>query len=443
MKLLIIDAGGNALDFSVLAGAAGHSVKHFIRQTEKTKHIGRGLVDIVDDFQPWLFWSDLVFFADNIKYLAEISKLREHGTPIIGPSPETALWELDRDIGMKVFKAAGIPTPPSKEFNDYDAAIKYVKDRMCRLVSKPSGDADKALSYCSKSPEDMVYMLERWKKSAKIKAPFILQDFVAGIEMAVGGWFGPHGFNRGWCENFEFKKFMDGDMGVATGEQGTVLRYVDRSKLAKLVLSPLTDMLLESGYCGYIDVNCIIDEDGDPWPLEFTMRPGWPTFNIQQPLHKGDPVEWLIQLASGKDARNILLDTVSLGVVLSIPDYPYSHLTRKEVIGVPIYGLGDARIRRHVHLCETMLGEAPTEIGGKIVTSPHIVTAGDYVLVMTAVGETVWDAKRTAYRRLKALTLPNSPMYRTDIGDRLSRQLPKLQEKGYAMGMIFSISPTD
>jgi len=85
-----------------------------------------------------------------------------------------------------------------------------------------------------------------------------------------------------------------------------------------------------------------------------------------------------------------------------------------------------------------MMGEAPTEVGGQIVTIPTPVTAGDYVLVMTAVGETVWETKQTVYRRLRRLTVPNSPMYRTDIGDRLAKQLPLIQRQGYAKGMRFS-----
>jgi hypothetical protein len=32
-------------------------------------------------------------------------------------------------------------------------------------------------------------------------------------------------------------------------------------------------------------------------------------------------------------------------------------------------------------------------------------------------------------------------MYRTDIGKRLKRQLPKLRTMGYATGMEFSASP--
>jgi phosphoribosylamine--glycine ligase len=173
---------------------------------------------------------------------------------------------------METFEAHGIPVPDYREFSNFDQAIAYVKKEDRPFVSKPSGDADKALSYVAKSPADLVYMLERWKKSSKLKPPFILQEKIDGIEMAVGGWLGPHGFNKGWLENFEFKKLCNGDLGCATGEQGTVLRYVAKSKLAKQVLAPFADTLVDAGYTGYVDVNCIIDESGQPWPLEFTMR---------------------------------------------------------------------------------------------------------------------------------------------------------------------------
>jgi phosphoribosylamine---glycine ligase len=208
--------------------------------------------------------------------------------------------------------------------------------------------------------------------------------------------------------------------------------------LAKRVLAPLGKILHTLGYCGYIDVNCIIDESGTPWPLEFTMRPGWPTFNIQQPLHDGDPVEWLRDLATGRDGKNLIMDKIAAGVVMSIPDYPYSHLTRKEVIGVPVYGLTNG-LWKHWHPCEMMLGDnIPVAEGGSIVKVPMPVTAGDYVGVMTAVADTVKDAALTVYRRLDKLIIPNSPAYRTDIGKRLAKQLPKIQTQGYAAGMVYS-----
>jgi phosphoribosylamine--glycine ligase len=439
-RVLLIDPPGNGLDFALRAQANGHEVKHFIRKTPKTEHIGKGLVNLVEDFRPWYRWSDLVFCSDNVFYLRDLSGLhRDHPVPLISPTEESADWELDRSVGQNVFKKHGIPVIDSKEFNDYDQAIAYVKKRDARYVSKPSGDEpDKALSYVSKSPADMIYMLERWKKLGKLKTPFILQEFVPGVEMAVGGWFGPGGFNDGWCENFEFKKLMNGDLGVATGEQGTVLRYVKTSKLARKVLAPLESALQKLNYVGYVDVNTIIDEKGNPWPLEFTMRPGWPTMMIQQPLHDGDQVQWLIDLANGVDSRNVIFNKVAVGVVLSIPDYPYSHLTRKEVVGIPIYGLTQA-LWRHWHPGEIQMGEnVPNVEGGHHVKVPMPVTAGDYVGVMTAVSDTVKDSALTVYRRLEKLVIPNSPMWRTDIGKKLARQLPSIQKQGYATGMVYS-----
>jgi len=436
MKILVIDSQAASLDWTMRCIEDGHTVKWYVPPDPKVDLVGKGIVERVQDPSDWYRWADLIFFSDNTKYIQHADSWRKQGWPVISGSTETVEWELDRAIGQDIMKAAGIKVPPFEEFTNYDAAIAYVKKTMDRYVSKPSDSPDKALSYCSKSPEDLIYMLERWKKMNKLKGSFVLQKFIPGIEMAVGGWFGPGGFNKGWCENWEFKKLMNDDLGVATGEQGTVLRYVAKSKLAKIVLEPLEDKLAKAGYIGYIDVNCIIDEEGTPWPLEFTMRPGWPTFNIQQALHKGDHAEWLLDLAQGADARNWEMDTIAVGVVMSIPDYPYSHLTRKEVNGVPLYGATDA-LMPSLHLCEMQMGEAPHQENGKIVTKPCFTTAGDYVLVASGTGSSVSEASKTAYKNLKKLSIPNSPMYRTDIGNRLKKQLPLLQAMGYATGMTY------
>ena len=193
MRLLCIDHGGFMLDFVMRCIDDGHKVKWFIRRTEKTKDIGKGLAEFVDRWQDWMRWADLVVLPDNTKYLHEIDAWRKnHGTLVVGATVEAATWELDRNEGQRVFKKAGIPVPSYKEFNNYDQAIAYVKKEGKRFVSKPCGDEpDKSLSYVAKSPADMVYMLERWKKAKKHKGAFIMQDFIGGTEMAVGAWFGP------------------------------------------------------------------------------------------------------------------------------------------------------------------------------------------------------------------------------------------------------------
>lgn len=442
MRLLIVDPeGSSGLDLAIRAQKDGHEVKLAIKPNDRRKLIGQGFVSIVPDPRDWFLWANLIVACDNNLYTQALDNFRanQNSTKIIAASQETAQWEINRQIGQAVLKKAGIPVIPSTEFHDYDAAIAFVKRQMKRFVSKPTGDgtADKALSYVSSGPDDMVFMLERWKKLQKLKTPFILQEFVAGVEMGVAGWFGPGGWNEGFEENFEFKKLMNGDLGPATGEQGTILRYVRNSKLARKVLLPLTDRLEKAGYVGDIDVNCIVDEKGQAWPLEFTTRLGWPAFMLQTALCQGDVAQWLMDLASGVDSRSILLDKIACGVVMSIPDYPYSKMTNREVTGIPIYGLKGS-LWQHVHPCEMAMLPAPITVENKLVNLPQPVTAGDYVLVMTALADTIKDAALTCYRRLERLTVPNSPMYRTDIGKKLAKQLPKIQARGYATNLTYS-----
>lgn len=381
-------------------------------------------------------WADLVILGGNDWRIHTFARYRTEGIPIIGGTAESAEWESDRAKGMQVFKRAGIPIPAYRAFTDYDAAIAYVKRQDRPFVSKPSGKCDdKALSYVAKSPRDLIYMLDRWRRAGKRQGlEFILQEKVKGIEFAVGAWFGPGGFAEGWEENFEFKKLMPGNLGVQTGEMGTVQRYVKKSMLAEKVLKPVEAQLERIGYVGNVDVNCIVDEEGEPWPLEWTTRCGWPAFNIEQDLFASDPMEFLAGLAAGKpprDAHN--WNEVALGVVMAIPDFPYSHISRKEVVGVPIWGCDEQT--RGVHLAQAMMGKAPDERGKM---EPCLATAGDYVMICTGLGETVQAARQSAYRLVKKIEIPNSPFWRIDIGSRLSRELPELQKHGYATGLRFS-----
>jgi phosphoribosylamine-glycine ligase len=63
---------------------------------------------------------------------------------------------------------------------------------------------------------------------------------------------------------------------------------------------------------------------------------------------------------------------------------------------------------------------------------PMMVTAGNNPVIVTGTGGSVAEAKEAAYATVKELEIPNSPMYRTDIGDRLEKQLDELQSMGYA-----------
>src|SRR3974377_1881958 len=143
-----------------------------------------------------------------------------------------------------------------------------------------------------------------------------------------------------------------------------------------------------------------------------------------------------MSLVDGVDPKNMILNEIATGVVLSIPDYPYSHLTRKEVVGIPVYG--QEQVMEHIHPCEMMECEVPAEEGGR---RKCLGTAGDYVLVMTATGQTVRETQRTVYRHLKIVNVTNTPLGRTHRGDPPRKELPVLQKHGYATGMSYQPIP--
>ena len=276
--------------------------------------------------------------------------------------------------------------------------------------------------------------IPKYVKAAK-EDGFILQEKIDGIEMAVGGWFGPDGWSKYWVENWENKKLMNGDLGVNTGEMGTTVRIVKKSKLADQVLKPATEHLHRVGYVGYVDVNCMITHDGIPYPLEWTMRDGWPIRHNLTALIEGDQAQWMLDKLNGRDTIKCKLDTVCISVLMALPDFPYSKITNKELCNIPIYNAEDME---HIHWSEVMIGVAPREVNGKVVDLPGPVTAGDYVLIATGLGETITGARRSAYSSLKKVKIPNSPFYRTDIGaGRLKKQLPDLQRLGYGVGLSY------
>ena len=434
MKLLLIDATHSFLDFAMRCEEEGHEVRIYMGPCKDGSRstVGDGILQKVRDWEPHMKWADLILTSDNIKYLRLLDGYRDRGFPCFCPTVETAQWELDRECGQRVLQSAGIATIPSHNFTSYTEAVGMVKSTMKRFVSKPSGDADKALSYVSKGPEDMCFMLEHWRKNQKRgKMPFLLQEFIPGIEMAVGGWFGRGGFSNFFLENFEFKKLMNDDVGVNTGEMGTALRYVpqEHSKLGRELLLPLEGELFRQNYTGYIDVSVIVDKSGAVWPLEFTTRLGWPLFQIQQILHR-EPVEWMLELCRGQDIFKPY-DEIAVGVVMAIPDFPYTTLTKKEVSGFPVWGITKSNWN-YIHPAEMMMGKGLCEEGGKLKEKAMMVTAGDYVLIASGCKDTVSAAACDAYKTLGQLDIPNSPMYRTDIGCRLEEQLPLLQKHGYA-----------
>jgi phosphoribosylamine--glycine ligase len=295
--------------------------------------------------------------------------------------------------------------------------MKYAGSVDKRLVFKTLGDEeDKSLSYCAHSPEDMVGQIAAWiEQGLTLKGPCMLQDFIEGIELGVSGWMGKDGFlPKKWNLNFEYKKMMSGGFGPSTGEMGTFCQYAEESKLADAVLAPMEAPLKKLGHIGDTDINCIIDEKGKPWPLEFTNRFGWPSTQILMEAHEGDPVQWMKDALTGKDSLKVSNDC-AMGVLMAAPPFPYPD---EEGIanGMTISGVED-----------NWDFIAPWQL---MLEKGEYKSTGPYVLLVRALANEPHDLIPKTFAIVDRVKFPNR-IVRDDIGKNLEKCLPILHSYGF------------
>ena len=298
MKVLIIDNNGEAagVDLAIRASNADHDVRYWLPPHPGLggrMSYGEGLVERVRDWKQSMEWAELVVLTGNANYMDDLTEYFGKGYPIFGCNPKGAELECDRELGQKVLEEAGIKTLPYLVVSSAEEALKQIIKTGAAYAMKPwGGAADKAMTYVGRSADDSIFTVKRWQKDGKFRGKLMMQEKIDGVEVGISGMFGPGGWCECFEESFEYKKFLVGDLGENTGEMGTVIRHVYHSKLFDEILDPLGDYLHSINYVGDCSVNCIVDARGRPWPLEFTMRLGWPDFCIRQPtLLSSDPVQ--------------------------------------------------------------------------------------------------------------------------------------------------------
>jgi phosphoribosylamine--glycine ligase len=401
----------------------GHQVKAFIEK-ETDKEVFDGFIEKTDDWKSQIDWADVIVF-DDIGFGNEAESLRKKGKLVIGGSKYTDKLEEDREYAQNEMQKFGMIILPHWDFEDFEAAIEFIKSNPGRYVFKPSGNTpsdSKGILFLGQDEDgmDLIEVLEQNKKTwgKKIKK-FQLQKMAEGVEVAVGAFFNGEDFIYPINVNFEHKKLFPGDLGPYTGEMGTLVYWSPPNKIFETTLMKMKDELAKSGYAGYVDINCIANARGI-YPLEFTMRFGYPTINIQMEGITEELGEFLYKLAKKEKFELKVKKGFQIGVCVVVPPFPYDD--KKETA---IYH--DLSILfRKLNYDGVHLGDVKRDASG--VWS----VAGDsgYILIITGAGTTVEEARKQAYSRLNNIILQNM-YYRVDIGLKWLRDSDRLQTWGY------------
>ena len=401
--------------------SAGHEVR--VRAADSEAHdVMRGMLRFTEDWRHELDWvrqagNDGAILIETASLGEVQDELRRDGFHVIGGSTLGDRLENDRAYGQSVLRDLGLRTARSREFTDFADAIDFVQRTRGRYVFKLNGSewaSTRSYVGAMDNGDDMVALLLSTQRSwpASEVPSFVLMDHLTGIEVGVGAFFDGEKFLSPSNLDWEHKRFFPGDIGELTGEMGTVVTYRGAERMFNQSLACVAPLLRESGYRGYINLNTIVNDDGI-WPLEFTCRFGYPGFPILDSLHR---CGWdnIFRLLIQRDANRFPThDGYSVGVVITVPPFPYSH-------GYEVLGKGRP-ICFTEHLHET--DRRSLHYGEVDMHHGQLVTAGmiGYIMVVTGIGESIEAARETAYNRVRKVVIPNS-RYRNDIGVRLIDQ---------------------
>ena len=429
MRVLGIGDHNDLGDLYLRLVARGHDVRVHVADVD-SQDVLAGLVPFAGALDDELSWAaDGLIVFEGTGYGALQDRLRAEGRRVVGGSALGDRLELDRHFGQRALAAAGMNTAPAHEFSGFDDAIAFAEKHPRRYVLKFSGGGfSSTRTYVGALDDgrDLLALLRHQRRvwSYAETPQLLLMDHLQGVEVGVGGFFDGRQFLRPINVDFEHKRFFPDDLGELTGEMGTVVSYRGADKLFSATLARLSPMLCDARHVGYVNLNLIVDERG-AWPLELTCRFGYPGFAILSALHREPWDSILLRVAAGEGGSFDTHDGYAVGVVLTVPPFPYPDGYARLSKGAPICFRDDLDDDDRAALHYGEVGLDPRD--GALVTAGQI----GYVMVVTGRGATVADARELALARARKVVVPNV-RYRTDIGRRLeSRDHAELVRLGW------------
>ena len=340
-----------------------------------------------------------------------VDAFRAEGLKIFGPTRAAAQLESSKDFAKAFMARHGIPTAAYATFADAAAAHAYVDQRGAPIVVKADGlAAGKGVVVATRIAEAhaAIDAMLGERRLGEAGARVVIEECLVGEEasfIVIAG----AGHALPLASSQDHKRLLDGDLGPNTGGMGAyspapVVTPAVHARIMREIIDPAIRGMAAEGtlYTGFLYAGVMIDESGAPRTLEFNCRLGDPETQPILMRLKSDLVDLMQHALDGTlDRVDAEWDRrAALGVVLAAAGYP----------GEPRKGDTVSGLDRDSDECKVF--HAATKRSGDTV-----ITAGGRVLCVTALGETIRQAQRTAYAAVEAIHF-DGMQYRKDIGHR-------------------------
>jgi phosphoribosylamine--glycine ligase len=367
-------------------------------------------------------------FADIIKFASEndcftvvgpevplamgiVDMFDKKGMKIFGPTKDAAQLESSKIWAKKFMKRNNIPTAAFEVFNDALLAKEYVNQTEHNVVIKADGlAAGKGVIVCNNKDEakDAIDMILLNKKFGDAGNNIIIEDRIDGIEasyiaMSDGKIAIPMATSQ------DHKRVYDDDNGPNTGGMGAysptlVIDEVLSEKIQEKIIDKTITSLKNEGiiFKGFLYAGIML-KDGEPYVLEYNVRMGDPECQPILMRMNSDLFEYLNACVDGtleKLSPISWKNKSAVCVVLASKGYPESYPKGDEIFGLDL-----------------IYEDAYVFHAGTKKQNKKIITNGGRVLGVTALGNTLELAIKTAYNTVEKIFWENK-YSRTDIGKK-------------------------
>ncbi len=332
---------------------------------------------------------------------------------VIGPSAEAAQLEGSKSYSKKFMQRYQIPSAGFAEFNEgnYEHGRNHIKSHPLPIVLKADGlAAGKGVVVCNSHEEalDVFEQMIVYKQFGEASSKVVIEQFLKGIELSVfvvtnGRQYKIIGHAK------DYKRIGEGDTGLNTGGMGCVspVPFADDAFMKKVeekIIKPTIKGLQEEqlDYNGFIFFG-LMNDNGEPWVIEYNCRMGDPETEVVMPRLKTDLLEIFTAMKLGRlDDVVIEYDERSVATVVAVSGgYPGVYEKGFAIKGVPVFDAAEA---------DTTVFHSGTKKDGDT-----LVTHGGRVLAVTSFGESISGAVQKSMQTLDTISFEGM-YYRKDIG---------------------------